>query len=236
MKQIINLRFSLLAVAFLLFTFSACKKETDPNVLGGDTNIPLTQKDSATSVYFALNGQNAGGVEIKVASNDNGMVTYSGTADPADLPDSVITSLLSIIPQLVTYYNPQDFTYSIDGTGKLHFTFKLKITSEGMQNYFVDGKPWTLKYADGVGASHSITRNNGDVLTATVTEKTGQDDWGYGFMYIKTSKIEYNAPATDPVVDKVTYRVNHKFGLVYVKVESKDGKVLEADLFPWFLI
>jgi hypothetical protein len=105
-----------------------------------------------------------------------------------------------------------------------------------MQSYFIDGKPWTVKYADPQGTNYNLTRDNGDVLTATVTEKTGQDDWPYGFMYIKTSKVEFNCPATDPVGKKVTYRVNHKFGLVYLKAESKDGRVIELDLFPWFLL
>jgi hypothetical protein len=43
-------------------------------------------------------------------------------------------------------------------------------------------------------------------------------------------------PASDPVLSKVTFRVNHKFGLVYLKAEGKDGKVLELDLFAWFLL
>jgi hypothetical protein len=235
-KKIFNLPLATIAFVFLLLTIGSCKKNNDPNVLGGDTNIPLTQKDSATSVYISINGQNMGGLEIKVVSNDNGMVTYGATFDPSTLPDSTITNFSTILPQLINYYNPKDITYSIDGTGKLHVQFKLKITSEGMQSYFIDGKPWTVKYADPQGTNYNLTRDNGDVLTATVTEKTGQDDWPYGFMYIKTSKVEFNCPATDPVGKKVTYRVNHKFGLVYLKAESKDGRVIELDLFPWFLL
>lgn len=236
MKTIINLRFSLFAAAFFLFTFSACKKETDPNVLGGETDIALTKKDSVTSVYITINGQNVNGVEMKVIANDNGMVTYGATIDPSTMADSTVANFSTILPQLMTYYNPKDITYSIDGSGKLHVQFKLKITSEGIQSYFVDGKPWTVKYADPQGTTYNLTRDNGEVLTATVTEKTGQDDWGYGFMYIKTSKVEFNCPASDPVGEKVTYRVNHKFGIVYLKAESKDGRVIELDLFPWHVI
>ncbi|MCW5907465.1 MAG: hypothetical protein KIS94_06375 [Chitinophagales bacterium] len=231
-----NLFLSVVLTAAILLAFNSCKKETDPNVLGGSTNILLTQKDSATSVYFAINGQNAGSVEIKVVSNNNGIVTYGGSADPSTFPDTAITELLTVIPQLMNYYNVQDFSYNIDGTGKLNFQFKLKITSEGMQHNFVDGKPWTAKYGDPQGTTYTLKRTNGDVLTTTVTEKTGQDDWPYGFMYIKTSKVEYNAPATDPVLSKVTFRINHKFGLVYLKTEGKNGKVLEIELVPWFLL
>ncbi|HLP20400.1 MAG TPA: hypothetical protein VK174_08865, partial [Chitinophagales bacterium] len=49
------------AAAFLLLLFvltgvNSCKKNNDPNVLGGETNIPLTQKDSVTNLYFTVNG------------------------------------------------------------------------------------------------------------------------------------------------------------------------------------
>lgn len=222
---------------FVLFSVSSCKKNNDPNVLGGETNIPLTQKDSVTSIYFTVNGGTSlPGASIKVVSNDNGMVTYGATVDLNAYPDSVVNTLATMIPQLINYYNPKDLVWSVSPSGVLTVQFKLKITSEGMQNYFVDGKPWTVKYADGVGTNYSVTRDNGETLTATVTEKTGVDDWPYSFWYIKTSKVEYTAPANDPVLSKVTFRVNHKFGLVYLKAEGKDGRVVEVDLFAWFLM
>lgn len=220
----------------IVMTVSSCKKEKDPNVLTGSTNIPLTQKDSATSLYFTYNGQNVDGTEIRVAENNNGMVTYAASFDLQTIPDSLENLLLTILPQLINYYNPKDVAWSLGSDGKINVQFKLKITSEGIQSYFVDGKPWTIRYDDPQGSSRSVTRDNGEVMTATVTEKTGQDDWPFGFMYIKTSKVEINTPPGDPVLQKVTYRINHKFGVVYLKAEGKDGRVLEVDLMPWFLI
>ncbi len=227
--------FSLLLAVVL--TVNSCKKNNDPSVLGGDTNIPLTQKDSVTSLYFTVNGGTSlPGATIKVISNDNGMVTYGATVDLNAYPDSVVSALTTMVPELISYYNPKDLTWSLSPSGIITVQFKLKVTSEGMQNYFVDGKPWTVKYADPQGTTYNVTRDNGDTLTATVTEKTGLDDWPYSFWSIKTSKVEYVAPATDPVLSKVTFRVNHKFGLVYLKAEGKDGRVLELDLFAWFLL
>ena len=55
-------------------------------------------------------------------------------------------------------------------------------------------------------------------------------------LLIKTSLVEYDAPADDPVISKVYYRVNHKFGLVYLKVLCKNGKVLEMSLLNYFLM
>jgi hypothetical protein len=237
MQALIKKSGALVLVLFTLFAANSCKKESGPNVLGGETNIPLTQKDSVTDLYFTVNGGSSlPGASIKVLSNDNGMVTYGATVDLNAYPDSVVNNLVTMVPQLITYYKPKDLTWSLSPGGVLNVQFKLKITSEGMQNYFVDGQPWTVKYADGVGTDYTVTRDNGDVLKATITEKTGLDDWPYSFWSIKTSKVEYNAPATDPVLSKVTFRVNHKFGLVYLKAEGKDGRVLEMDLFAWFLL
>lgn len=229
------------AAAFLLLLFvltgvNSCKKNNDPNVLGGETNIPLTQKDSVTNLYFTVNGVSLPGASIRVLANDNGMVTYAATVDATVYPDTMIADLVTMIPQLINYYNPKDVTWSVSPQGVVNVQFKLKITSEGMQNYFVEGQPWTVKYADPQGTNYSVTRANGETLTATVTEKTGVDDWPYSFWMIKTSKVEYLAPATDPVLSKVTFRVNHKFGLVYLKAEGKNGKVTEIDLVSFFLL
>ncbi|MBS1594354.1 MAG: hypothetical protein JST90_08505 [Bacteroidetes bacterium] len=229
------LRFVIVAgVSLFLVSSPGCKKN-DPNVLTGDTNIQLTQKDSVTNVYFTVNGTSLPGTTVKIISNSNGMVTYGATTDLSAYPDSIKTALATMVPQLITYYNPQNVTFNISGT-TLTIQFTIKVTSEGMQNYFVDGQPWTVKYADGVGTNYTVKRTNGDILTATVTEKTGADDWPYGFYYIKTSKVEYNAPVDDPVLSKVTFRVNHKFGLVYLKAEGKNGKVLELSLFPYYVM
>ena len=225
-----------MVVLLSLFSLDACKKSTDPSVLTGDTNIPLTAVDSVTTVFLTMNGVNQPGwTSMTVLSNSNGMVTYGVVFDLSSYPDSLLNMLAAIVPQAISYYNPKNVVWSITPSGHLNVQFTVKITSEGMQNYFVDGKPWTVRYADGVGTNYTVTRNNGQVLTASVTEKTGLDDWPCGYYYIKTSKIEYVAPADDPVVSKVTFRVNHKFGLVYIKAEDKTGRILELNLLPYFL-
>ena len=237
-KNLSNLKMAGIALLLLaaLFAVPSCKKSTDPTVLTGDTNIPLTQKDSVTDIYFTVNGTSMPGASMKVISNDNGMVTYGASIDLTAYPDSLITNLVTMIPQMISYYNPQGVIWSVTSNNVLNIQFKVKVTSEGMQNYFVEGKPWTIRYADGVGTNNSVTRSNGQTLTTTVTEKTGLDDWPYSLWLIKTSKVEFTAPADDPSISKVTFRVNHKFGLVYVKVEGKNGKVLELDLINWFLL
>ena len=215
----------------------SCKKSTDPNVLTGETNIPMTQVNSQTSTYVTINGvSQPGSSTLTVLSNNNGLVTYGASVDLTTFSDSALSVMTTLLPQAISYYNPKDVTATINGSGVLNLQFTMKITSEGMQNYFVDGQPWTVRYADGVGTKYTVKRTNGTELTATVTEKTGLDEWPYGFLFIKTSLVEYDAPADDPVISTVYYRVNHKFGLVYLKVLGKNGKVLEMSLLNYFLM
>lgn len=220
-----------------IVSINSCTKSSDPNVLTGDTNILMTKVNSQTTTYLTINGVNQpGSGTLTVLSNNNGMVTYGTTVDLTTYSDSALTTVATLLPQAISYYNPKNIVWSISPQGILTAQFTVKITSEGMQNYFVDGQPWTVKYADGVGTKYTVKRTNGTMLTSTVNEKTGNDEWSYGMLLIKTSLLEYDAPADDPVISKVFYRVNHKFGLVYLKVMGKNGKVLEMDLLNFFLM
>lgn len=221
----------------ILALFSACKKEAGPNDLGGDVNLDLTAVDSVTTVYITVNGFDLPvSGEITIRSNDNGMVTYGGTYDLSIVPDTIINIVDEIVTELINYYHPSNLVWDVNSSKIADFQFTVKITSEGMQNYFVDGKPWTFKYADPQGTVYEVKRDNGDVLKATVTEKTGENDFPYGFYYIKTSKLEYDAPADDPHLQKVTFRLNHKFGVVYLKADTKDGNSFELGLFPFYVL
>jgi hypothetical protein len=57
-----------------------------------------------------------------------------------------------------------------------------------------------------------------------VISKTGEDDYGYGFMLIKTIQVE---EATNKLksagISKITYVGNHRFGLVGFNVSLNDG-------------
>lgn len=216
---------------------SSCKKDKDPNALGGDTNIPLTAVDSVSSVYMEMDGITAPTAQIKVVSNADGQVTYHATVPMTGIADSLKTQLAAVIPSLINYYHPQNLSVQIAPNGDIEADFSIKITSEGIQHSFIEGKPClVVKYDDGVGASYSVTMNNGKKVTSTVTEKTGADDWPYGFYYIKTSKVETTVPDDDPVIQSLSYRANHKFGIVYIEITTKKGRTIKVDLFPWFLL
>ncbi|MCG3166146.1 MAG: hypothetical protein POELPBGB_01922 [Bacteroidia bacterium] len=223
MKKIL----SITLIAALLTSFSACKKDSPegPNDLGGETDIELTQVGNVSSAYMKFGTMNLPSGEMTVTSNDNGIVTYHMFVDLTGSPDSAM--LAGVIP---------DEYKDADGNVSTEFTFK--ITSEGVQDIFKRDRPWTIvKYDDGVGTTYPFTTDNGTELVRTITEKTGQDDWPMGFMYIKTTKVEQLLPPTDKTAEKITFRANHKFGLVYIELQLKNGGgTASIDIVPWFML
>lgn len=223
MKKIL----SITLIAALLTSFSACKKDSPegPNDLGGETDIELTQVGNVSSAYMKFGTMNLPSGEMTVTSNDNGIVTYHMFVDLTGSPDSAM--LAGVIP---------DEYKDADGNVSTEFTFK--ITSEGVQDIFKRDRPWTIvKYDDGVGTTYPFTTDNGTELVRTITEKTGQDDWPMGFMYIKTTKVEQLLPPTDKTAEKIIFRANHKFGLVYIELQLKNGGgTASIDIVPWFML
>jgi len=215
----------------------SCKKD-DPTTtgLGGETNIPLTAVDSVSGVYAELDGANALSTEIKIKANNDGDVTYTGSVDLLTLSPELQAKALEVLNEHGDYYDASKYV-TLTPDMKLNFEFKVKITSEGYQDYFTDGKPWIMvKYNDPVGTTYTVVNKNDETLTRTITEKTGQDDWPFVFFLIKTVKVEQQIASDDPMVDHIEYRVNHKFGLVYMEYVFKDGTNLAFELVPWFLL
>jgi|GEM_PF-6249924 len=48
-------------------------------------------------------------------------------------------------------------------------------------------------------------------------------------------RVEQETPK-DPITKKITYIGNHKYGLVGVIVETKDGKVIQTTILPWSVL
>jgi hypothetical protein len=128
--------------------------------------------------------------------------------------------------------------FNIDSAGMLDVGIQFRITSKGYQVYSQDGKPQTIvRYDDPVGTTYYVENIfTNQKIRGTVTEKTGLDDWPMGFLFIKTSKVEFEYPEEFPLIEKVIIRANHKFGLVYAEVIFKDGKSGSMNLIPWDLL
>lgn len=202
-----------------------CEEETakGPNDLGGETNIPLTEVGNSYKIGLTLGSMD---IDIKldtiyISKNDNGIVTVKLKAD------------ISKIDPLLKAIVPSKF---LDANGNIDAELFFKATSEGIQDfYYADGdfsKPFTIvKYDMNVGDSWSYTTKDGKTINRSITEKTGQDDWPFGFMLIKTIKTETTNPNVDGV-SKVNFRTNHRFGLVFVEFVLTGGQSLKLYLYP----
>jgi hypothetical protein len=220
MKKLIGL---LGMIFMVLFVFS-CKSDSanGPNDLGGDTNIVLAQVGNTATIGSILVGSQYynSNTSFRITKNDNGVATIKVTADLTQIP-GLQTYLANVIPANMK-----------DASGKIDTEIKLKMTSEGIQDYFnIDHKAQTLvKYDANVGDEYSLTLSNGKTKTRTVTAKSTTDDEPYGFMLIKAITVESNS--TYLGIRKTIYKVNHKFGIVYAQVVAEDGSTASVYFYP----
>jgi hypothetical protein len=218
----------LLAMSAVVVLMSAsCLKDlvdpkSDPNELGGDTNLELTKVGNVSTANLTVDGKALPNGSMTVTSSKDGIVVYKLSFNLKGNKDSA--TYAKLLPS--QYWDSQ---------GNVVMDFKFKITSEGIQDLFRRERPWTLvKYSDGVGTEYPFTTDNGVKQVRKITEKTGKDDWYMGGMLIKTTKIEQDLPESDQTAKKISYRANHKFGLVYTEVLLKTGSVVNLRITPKF--
>jgi hypothetical protein len=211
----------LLIPFFLLLKISACKKDdiNPSNDIGGKTDIPLNKIGNETSAYLNFNGEQITG-EMVITANNNGIITYRVEADLSQFSFGEM-----ILPFVQEHLN---------SSGNLETEFQIKSTSEGLVDYFVQGKPWIIaRYDDPVGTKYPFEYSDGNTYYRTITEKTGIDEWPLVFWNIKTTKVETDLPPDFAPVEKMIYRVNHKFGIVYVELVTNNDMTATLDLVPW---
>ncbi len=204
--------------------FAGCSSSTDPaqvdpSDIGSNTEIELTKPGNTWSATLRLNGE-AFSAPISVVSEkrENGITTIRFTIDLTGHPDSA--TIAGIVPS----------EYK-DAQGRISSSIRMKFTTEGIQDYSQEDKPWTIvKYDAKVGDTYTVTDPNGLVKKRTVVERTNLDDWSFGWFLIKTIKVEENLPAGDDVASKIWYRANHRFGLVYMETFLKAGGSIRVDL------
>ncbi len=211
-----KIKFYLLLSLLLTFTFCTNDPEDDPNVIGGDTNIPMATVGNEFWSSLKVGNTNIDlNEQLFVTKSEGGIVTIDATADLSKIP-----ALDAIIPDEMK-----------DANGKLKTQLKYKITSEGIQDFYNDSKkPFTIvKYDCKVGDSYSFTTPSGKKVTRSVTSKSSTDDFDYGFYQIKATSVEQNSNI--PGVERIEYKLNHKFGLVYMAIIMEDGTEISFRLF-----
>ncbi len=231
-----KLSFWLFFIGMLVMGLNACDKDDNPDTLLGETDIPLTEVGGEIGVYAKINGKSIPfEKDVIITANDKGVVTYEGTFNTENLTIEEKQKLLNLLPTILDRYKSNDTQVKI-GLNTIDFTFKIKMTSQGFQKEFENGNKITIKYDDPLGQEYKATLKNGEVLTGKVTEKTGKDEFELGFLRIKTSKIEFTTPDSDPAIKNMTIRINHKFGIVFMQLDEKGGDKLEMNLIPWHVV
>ncbi len=233
--------------------FFSCESALGPNEIGGDTNITLTQVGNEFGFSVAGSFSKAFNNVIDsiiIIKNDNGIITLKGIFVTSRENLKQLDTLFgthnlpeNIKHQFVDYYLDR-FDAHIDTSNSdnwlLNFESKLKVTSEGIQDFFHSNgdisKPFTIvKYSSNVGDKYEFTTKEGKKIVREVVQKNPTEDWELVFWRVKTIRVEEKLD-DDPLFDKITYIANHKFGLVGIILNKKDGTVISSTVIPWALL
>jgi carbon monoxide dehydrogenase subunit G len=234
----------LMLVVFILstvFLSNGCDKiselfegenEQDPNELSGDANVAIGQVGntfSAPTVYVAGQAVSIPHT-ITIVKNESGVATIN-----VKVPLSTIKNQ-ALYQQYKTEYNLDELINKIpatakDADGNIDVNVKVKITSEGIQDFINrDGKAHTIiKFGANVGDEYNLTKSGGQTLKRTVTQKSTTDDFSYGFMNIKTMTTEQ--ASSYPGVKNIVYKTNHKYGLVFAEIQFEDGTKINSYVY-----
>jgi hypothetical protein len=225
-------RTRLLPLAVIGGLFVACGGDspTGSEPIGGDTDLAISAVGNTIPTgSINLNGTyyNVGST-MTVTANNNGLTTLHLTADLANAPalQAKVNAMASSLA------GPGGWVAGFLSGGTISTDIKLRITSEGIQDYFnADKKLQTLvRYDAKVGDTYRTTLSDGSTITRTVTKVSTTDDFPYGLFMIKTIKVEQDSHLAG--VRKFIYHANHRFGLVWVEAQMEDGTTLSYYVFP----
>lgn len=214
-----------------------------PNVLGGNPDLEMTEVgktwDASPDLSDVFPGKEYGLKDsVVVKARSNGIVTMDvnlrfDTQLLNDMDTLAGTHVLPLEARLaVLDALAKRFGATIDttesGVIRIHAEPKFKVTSDGIQEFVSakgnTNKPFTIiKYNMNVGDSWSFTDEDGVKTTRTVTYKSTDDDYPVYFWMIKVFKTE-SVTENDPVLERITYITNHKYGPVGALVRLKNGK------------
>jgi hypothetical protein len=215
---------SLAVLGTLVYSSCSLFGDDDPTDLGGSTDVPFVAVGEQLSLGTVYSDDTSLAVDasLEITSNDGGDRTAHIEFNPAnsdpvfqDLADFVLANLVP--------------NHSVSASGVISANVSFKATEDGMLDYLY-GEPFVLvRYDDGVGTKYTVKGPDGTTHTREIVAKSTTDDFPFGFMYIKVSKVEEVLNAGG--IRKVTYYVNHKFGPVYWEVTLDDGSVLSSYVY-----
>jgi hypothetical protein len=198
-------------VFLLLITFSAffvsCEKikdvfNKDSKELSGDPSDL-----GAVGTTFSTTSADVAGVNnvaVSVTTQTDGISTFTGTAK---CTNQSIKNILTNFPE-----------FTVNGDDVSVTGVKFKVLKDGVESVHGLDPGVIVKYDAKVGDTYPIANTGGE---RKVVSKSSDDDYPYGFFYIKVLKVEENTNKMG--VKKITYWANHKFGLVGIEMAFDDG-------------
>jgi hypothetical protein len=196
----------LIPLILTLIIFSNCKKD-DNSALGGSQS-PMGEIGETLDAFNITGITNA---SAEVVSLQGGISTLSASAT---ITDAAILDILESVPE-----------FEVNGNSVSVSDIAFKITTEGIESKLPAYPGIIVKYDSKVGDTY----NGGSGIKREVTYKSSDDDYPYGFMYIKVMKVE-ESPTPFPGVDKIVYIANHKFGMVGVEFTLDDNTTYKFTL------
>lgn len=184
-----------------IFDSGSSSSGTSP--IGGDPS-PMGSVGNTFEVP-ALPGTSDRSIEVTSRSGDVSTITGS-----AIITDPTYLSIAQALPFI-----------QVDGD-RASASQKYRVTKRGIQNVFDDGKFLTIvNYNAKVGDTYKLKRD-GHTIERRVTKVSKEDDFLWGFMYIKTIQVEETGTGI-PGVSKLKYYANHRFGIVGMDIFFEDG-------------
>lgn len=217
MKKLLFVAF---IASFTLMYFTGCDKKDDPGTVAGEqATMGIVGNDFTMSTMDGISDAKGTVTELKDGIST---VSVSGT-----LIDESFKQLAELIPNFA--FGTYDKT-----TGQFSGELKMKFTKDGIVDYLnSEERPFVIARFDAsVGDNYSVERvNGGGSYTRTVTERSEEDIFPYGYYYIKTITVE--EPGRNPAINKVKYRLNHRFGLVHVTLVMQDKSEISSYVYSF---
>ena len=242
---------SALSLSLLMLWACACSEDpAGPNDIGGETDLDLTEVGNTFPVNLSTESFIPGIDQLQdsivITGRDGGIVSVharftfdsvfveglDSALGTSGLPEAAKRAILDVYLDrygaTLDTTDREAMTLEVDG--------KLKVTSEGIQEFISsDGdlsRPFTIvKYDAEVGDTWNFTDSEGVVITRSVTYRSQTDDYPVAFWMLKIIKVE-ETREEDPLIERITYYTNHKYGLVGMEILTKNGRTIEVGILP----
>ena len=197
-----------------LILFVSCSKKDDNNNIQPIINVtpstPSPMGDTGTTFSVSMTSVSNVNASITSVTNNISSVHITG---------KVVDNLLLIALSSPAFH---ESWYTMDGSGNIVGDLNFKFAMERVTNYVNNDitRPFTVvqydwNVGDSVSAYIDKDSNQDSLITRKCIQKSTTDDYYWNGLNIKTLTVEEKHPEYT-----VTYKANHKFGIVYCKLQN----------------